>query len=457
MCRKICSAATPFLLGGLFVLTAINGACRPTNVSSDGSEAIKISDKSGSHDPGSEKGGGAPNEASDRLTNRLKKYLGETESISDPTERDRRYKEFVQQLIFESRFVDAADISLRIKADEMRNSLLEDIARLQINDAMQAYEMVSQAADEDAMVQGGLLAAVLRAVQTTRLMDDPARQAESFGNIALFRQRMKDEKGASEMMDESVEAIHKMPKNDSGRARGLLFYARWFLRKGWNDKTYELCREIESSLSLIDSPFDAACFGLELSSVYTLLGKDRNARDVAEKVEPIIRKIKEPREEATVLLRLAETKLFLKIRDKNISPAESLLSTKTLVMEAAALAGARDRKKSNPMAKEISLEPKTPENVSNIRNESFRLDWKAIETLKNKTLQKIAVMQAWSSPLEDTWETVQDIDDDSIRDDALVSVIEMLVATGQHDDAEAWADEVTDKTKLEKEWITNSE
>jgi hypothetical protein len=56
-------------------------------------------------------------------------------------------------------------------------------------------------------------------------------------------------------------------------------------------------------------------------------------------------------------------------------------------------------------------------------------------------------MQAWGGTLEDVWETIEDIDSENERDDALVAVIDMMIITHSPEDIEAWAEEIIDPIK----------
>jgi hypothetical protein len=377
----------------------------------------------------------------------LNKLLLEIDNISDVSMRDSRCKTLVQQLIYEYRFSEAADVSVKIQDKTIKDSLLEDIARFQIKDVWQTYQKT-----EGVYNSGGLSKEILEQIElttkTSGRIDDPLRRAKSFENIALFRMKMKDRDKTVKMMNDAAESCRNLKKNEIRKAQGLCSFANWFLREENKEKTLELCRDTESVLAHTEPSFDSMRIYLDISAIYTLLDMEEPARLICERIEKSIVQISEPHEKATILLKLAESLLVIRMNDHKIPLADRILSIKKIVLGAAEILTLLPDNETEMNFIPDQLPLSSPQEPFPTDQTKFRSLFRSeLVHLKNGLLSKIASMQAWGVPLEDVWETIEDIDSEEERDDALVAVIDMMIITRSQEDIEAWADEIVDPAK----------
>jgi hypothetical protein len=381
----------------------------------------------------------------------LNKLLLEIDKIPDISARDLRYKTLAQQLIYEYRFAEAADVSVKIQDKTIKDTLLEDIVRFQIKDVWQTYQKT-----EGIYNSGELSKEILRqielATKTAGGIDDPLWQARSFENIALFRMKMKDRDRTVKMMNDAAESCRNLKKNEIRKAQGLCSFANWFLREENKEKTLELCKETESVLASTESSFDSMQIYLDISAIYILLDLEEPARLICERAEKSVSQISEPHEKATILLKLAESLLVIRMKDHKIPLADRILSIKKLILKAAEILTLLPDSETEinfipaPLSESFSLSSQKdvfPEDQTKFRS----LSRSELVHFKNGLLSKIASMQAWGVPLEDVWETIEDIDPGEERDNALVAVIDMMIITHSPEDIEAWAEEIVDPTK----------
>lgn len=377
----------------------------------------------------------------------LNKLLLEIDNISDVSMRDSRCKTLVQQLIYEYRFSEAADVSVKIQDKTIKDSLLEDIARFQIKDVWQTYQKT-----EGVYNSGGLSKEILEQIElttkTSGRIDDPLRRAKSFENIALFRMKMKDRDKTVKMMNDAAESCRNLKKNEIRKAQGLCSFANWFLREENKEKTLELCRDTESVLAHTEPSFDSMRIYLDISAIYILLDLEEPARLICERIEKSIVQISEPHEKATILLKLAESLLVIRMNDHKIPLADRILSIKKIVLGAAEILTLLPDNETEMNFIPDQLPLSSPQEPFPTDQTKFRSLFRSeLVHLKNGLLSKIASMQAWGVPLEDVWETIEDIDSEEERDDALVAVIDMMIITRSQEDIEAWADEIVDPAK----------
>jgi hypothetical protein len=381
----------------------------------------------------------------------LNKLLLEIDKIPNVSTRDSQYKTLVQQLIYEYRFAEAADVSLKIQDKTIQDAFLEDIVRFQIRDVWQTYQKMERIYNSGELSKE-ILGQIELATKAAGLIDDPLRRAESFENIALFRMKMKDRDRTVKMMNDAAESCRNLKKNEIRKAQGLCSFANWFLREENKEKTFELCKETESVLAHNELSFDSLRIYLDISAIYILLDLEESARLICEKAEKSVAQISEPHEKATILLKLAESLLIIRMKDQKIPLADRILSIKKIILDAAEiLTLLPDREteiNSTPAPLPEPLASPSQKDVFPEEQTKFRpLSRLELVHLKNGLLCKIASMQAWGVPLEDVWETIEDIDPGKERDDALVAVIDMMIITHSQEDIKAWAEEIADPTK----------
>ncbi|MDR2440261.1 MAG: hypothetical protein LBE12_12955 [Planctomycetaceae bacterium] len=383
----------------------------------------------------------------------LNKALLEIGKLSSISIRDRHYKTLVQQLIYEYRFMEAADVAVKIQDKTIKDTLLEDLVRFQVQDIWQIYQKTESFYNNGELPKE-ILEAIKLVIKTAGEIDDPLLQAESFENIARFRMKMKDRNGTIKMMLHAAESCQNLKENGIRKALGLCSFANWFLREENKEKTLEFCKEAENILVYTKQSFDSIRTYLDISAIYLLLGLEEPARQLCEKVEKSVSNISEPREKAGILLKLTESLLVIRLKDPQIPLADQLLSIKKFVLEAAdILASLPDNEtkietNTSQLSQSFVLPSKKGVLPDNDSETKFRpLSRLELVHLKNGLLRKIASMQAWGGTLEDVWETIEDIDPGNERDDALIAVIDMMMITRSPEDIEAWAEEIIDPIK----------
>jgi len=385
-----------------------------------------------------------------RVFKKIKETLLEIARLSNTEEQDQRYKILAQQLAFESRFDKATEVSTNIQDKAVKDALLEDIARFQIKDTWQTYQKIAGLSRGRELPQE-ILEQIELSIKTTEQIDDPLQRARSFTNIALFRTRMEDRSGTVKMMNAAADACRNRKENDSQKirkAQGLGVFANWFLHEGNKDKTLEFCKEIEKTLPCVEQPFETLRLYLETSAIYILLGLEESARLASEKAEPMVSKISEPKDKAAALLKLVESHLVIRMKGETAPLSERLLSIKNEILEAAEIvAGLPNDEAKNNVPPESSGLPSPDNHFQTSETKIQPLSREELIRSKNQLLRKIASMQAWGSPLEDVWETIEDIDPGSDRDDALIAAIEMMTVTRSGEDIQAWVEEINDPVK----------
>ncbi|MDR3198792.1 MAG: hypothetical protein LBU34_13075, partial [Planctomycetaceae bacterium] len=241
----------------------------------------------------------------------LKKLLLEIGKLPNVSVRDLRYKTLVQQLIYEYRFAEAAEVSAKIHDKTIKDTLLEDCVRFQIQDVWQMYQKTENFHNNGELSKE-ILEAIEPAIKTAEKIDDPLLQAESFENIARFRMKMKDRNRTMKMMNDAAEFCRNLKENGIRKALGLCSFANWFLREENKEKTLEFCKEAETALVHTTQSFDSIRIYLDIATIYVLLDLEEPARKLCEKTEQAVSKISEPHEKTAVLLKLAETLLVVR-------------------------------------------------------------------------------------------------------------------------------------------------
>lgn len=369
---------------------------------------------------------------------------------ADPDEQDRHYAELVRQLIVESRFDEAALVCGKIHRTEMKDPLFEDIVRFRMKEIFEMFwRLPPMPAGEG--FDGEIRDLVRQAVLTNREIADPLRRAESFGNIALFCLTMKDREGAIQAMHEAATSLQSLRGDDVRKARGFCYLTRWFLRQGEHESAVRCCDEAEAAAMEIGVPAAETTVLLEISTLRTLLGDDDGARGACDRAGKMIPRIGNPDEKAAALIRFADATLINRMKERMQSHDDSLRKIKKTAREAAALIDTLPDERPAPVANEAREEEAEPSfsevGLFETGSNPVSLPRKELLRLKNELLRKIATIQAWSSPLEEVWDTILDIDEGPVRDDALVATVEMMISTGATEDAEAWIEEISDPMK----------
>lgn len=353
----------------------------------------------------------------------IEESVAKIENQISANERDVYFSVLVRQLTDAYRFEEAIQVAKKIKDVEVRDPLLQDMVRLQADEINEALRNAERFLSTERFPEE-ILRLFRQADDAIREIGDPLRRTQAFEHLAQTRKNAGDRDGAFQTVKDAAESLKK--SNDSSeKARGFLSLARWTFQQDEPDTALELCREAEASAKYSEHPYASAMFLLDLAQFYAILGKGTEADSLCDKIERFLPNVSDPGEKTTGWLKLAETRLVVPTNEQEIPAAKKLLQTREYALKAGTI---------------LSDE---------FRDETAAATRSQLVERKNEVLGKIAAMQIWISPLEDVWETVQDIDEGPIRDKALAATVEMLIAV-RSPDAEAWAEEISDtKTKRE--------
>ena len=358
--------------------------------------------------------------------------LKRAEKITDPDEKELAYIDLVKRLTLFKEYAEAMAAVRFVQNVNEKDTLLEDVARIRMSDVLQEFSLIQRISNRNVEnIQGAL--------ESSRLIHDPLRRAKSLGNIAFLRANMNDRDGSRETVGETVEVVRKLSSSDPRKALGLCQLAGLLLRLEANDEAGKLCREIESAS--VDSVEDQARILATLAGTFVLLRDHPAARTACQKGLAAAEQIDDPRKKLSILLDLVETFLHIPFVEK---PEEQLTNARQIVLDAATVIPSNV---SNLVSASGTTSNSVATNAEGLlfpKEDTASLSWTKLKSKKNETLRTIAVMQAWQAPLVDVWETVEDIDDDAVRDEAIVETIEMMIATKAWEDAAGWSDEIAE-------------
>lgn len=371
----------------------------------------------------------------------INETLKEAERIDDSRKKEAIHVDLIKRLTLLREYNEATTLVPLVRDVRESDSLLEDIARIRMSDVLQDYAILHQLSDRNrANIQGAL--------ESVRRINDPVRKAKMLGNIAFFQANMKDQVGCLQTTRETIGSVQCFPDDDPRKAQGLVKLARLLIRIERNEDAEILCRKVQSLSAFIGPVEDRVRILTKLADLFVQLREHSQARTVCLEGIALDQKIDDPKKKSFLLFDLIDVYLRVHVTEKDSSPEELLKETRQIVL-AAATAIPADVSEPVESAAVRSVATVDWENEGGLllsREDDEPLSWLKIKTKKNETLRTIATMQAWQGTLEDVWETVENIDDSDIRDNAVAETIEMMIATKIWEDAVGWSDEISDPT-----------
>lgn len=348
--------------------------------------------------------------------------------------------ERVEQLIVEGHLLEAADETSLISDADERDSYLEDIVRQLIVHSVRLMQEDVSSTDiaEDT---------ARKADKICQKISSPLIRSEVFGSIAVFCISQKLKKQADETTNKIVASLDEVKGNSLIKARKYFQAVRWFIGQD-EQRALDCCIKAEKEAEKIDNAFDAATFYLESANWFLLLKTGERAKDAIEKAERQAEKIFDPKEQSTVFLKLASTRLSCPPKLWNETLKDRNTAIKELVRKTDRLIAVRyDEKTASTVSVSPTLTDKRMnlDTVHDLLTRSLVLPWPEIKAQRNEILAQIAKSQAWTDTLEDAWDTILEIEDGPQRDEAVAEVVDMLLTTEQPEEAEVWADEITDE------------
>lgn len=363
----------------------------------------------------------------------LDQQIERIERQTDSETKNRDREDLVRQLLFENRFDKATELAVRITDSALRDPLLEDIARFQVQNAFRLYQGTVPP-ESDGRIPESVLLPIRQAIDTAGHIEDPLIYAETIGNIALFQNNMKDREGVAEMMPTAVETVLQRSGGGPRKARALLLLADWFLRQDDKDTLKTLCEAAEIAMADAAPDYESALLLFEIVTIGFLTDQHRRVDKICNRIDEISSTLTNPRQKVSALIRMGETLLLLTGKDETDVLPKRLKKIKQLALEIDAIV----REPSFPSTKsEAPVEAASP--VLPGGREAM--------AMKNRILRQVVAIQAWKAPLEDVWDTIEQMDHGPDRDVALSTTIDMMLATQTTDDAQAWAEEISDPEK----------
>ncbi len=370
--------------------------------------------------------------------------LAAAEKIADSNAKDNAYADIVKKSTFFQEYDKAVDVARLIKQSEVKDPLLEDIARIRLNDAASGFILSRQLAGSPAVnIQGAL--------ESARSMGDPFRRIKVLGNIEFQQMKMENVEGARQTILEAADALDKVSAVDPRKATVLCQLARWMLRIDEKTSAQSLCKQADQAATAIPSEAERVSVLKQIAELYLLLGDKNAAADACRQGLALTKTITDPKQQLKTVFDLTDISLDLPATQADADPAQMLKKIKEAVLKAAAKIPSNSE--NEPTADVNTSDDEKYEiqdGESLLKTQTPLLTWKKIIQDKNDTLAKIAKRQVWQGTLEDVWETLDEIDEPTIRDGVVVETIDMLIAIKSWDDAAGWSEEIADPT-LKKE------
>ena len=350
--------------------------------------------------------------------------------------RNRRIENAIRLLLYENRFDDATKLVLKIDDVKTRDRLLEDVVRFQVQEAFKLYRGMARLWPENALPEQIQLP-IRQAAAAAEKIEDPLVFMECIGNIALFRGNMKDEVGVEGMMRKTADSLLHRQETGFRKAKALVLAADWFLHQDDKKTMAVLVSAAEKALNETSADVNAALLYTEIVALYFLLDDAESIRRTCDRTEQVVARIVDLTQKAMALLRFADTLFLVQGKEKDVPLSEKLAKIKSCVMQANGLMAV-------PVAGENSF---TTTQIDRNKEQSSTWTREEITEQKNTILRKVAVLQAWTAPLEDVWDTIEEIDPGPERDTALTTTIEKMIATRSTEYAKDWAEEISDPEK----------
>lgn len=374
-----------------------------------------------------------------------KDFVAQSEPSQDkklsPTEK-------IEQLIVEGHLLTAADETNLISDLAERDSYLEDIVRRLIVHAVRSMK-------NDFPISGSVQAVeiaedtVRQADKICRKISSPMIRSEVFGSIGVFCTGQKLPKKAVEMMNNVVLSLDQVQGTPLIKARKYCQTARWFLGQDERTRALNCCVQAKKEADHVDNAFEASVLYLDLADLFLLLDDGEKTKDAIEKTRRLTDKISEPKEKATVLLKLASEWLDCPLKIAAVSNKKKNEIVKELVRQADRLIAAHFEENSVATEPSVStaIDQRTKlDAMHGFLTRSFVWPWPEIKTQRNEILARISKTQVWTDSLEEAWDTILEIEDGPQRDGAVAEVVDMFLTTENRDEAEVWAEEIADQT-----------
>ncbi|MDR2171589.1 MAG: hypothetical protein LBP59_15715 [Planctomycetaceae bacterium] len=377
---------------------------------------------------------------------------------SPEDEHDLRFSILGQKLIITGQIGEAAKVVSKINDVVMRDTCYAKLARYQIgaiknltvNNTPLSPSITSTTSATHETPQISSTSSTLEDIIFS--VNDLPLMTELGIEFAAVRINLSDKSGASDMLFKIPDKIQDGNKSGGIRSiKSLQKLVNWFLEHDQKDRALATCKKAEAAAAHISDPFDAAISILDISATYVLLDAISDASRVCETSIPFAAKVTIPSERATAILKIAETFSMLQIKFGLRNDVAKLTRLKKLILAVDPIIASYDltdaevNKVNDVNSDNANKTDKTRTDKKNPDGAPPILSWERIRTTRDMLLLNLVRRQIWLTPegkisLDEVWSTIHDIDDDLIRDDAIITAVDMLCITGSYDEAKGWTD-----------------
>ncbi|MDR2345754.1 MAG: hypothetical protein LBE18_06780 [Planctomycetaceae bacterium] len=386
------------------------------------------------------------------------KEINEIE-LSPKNEHNLRYSILVHQLLFTNQINDAVQVIVKINDTTIKDTCIADIVRHQIKEFNKTNvdEKSPSALESMSAKLSNELHEIINVIEQT---NDPLLLTELNIELETTRNTILDKSETSDTLIKLANKIHNDNKIDIiRRVKSIQMIVNYLLNNNQKKQALEICNQLEKIIDTITNPVDIVFVLHNLSALYMLLGSVPDAIRTCETAVPYAGKITTPVEHATAILKIAETFSILQNNFINKREIGKLIQLKKLILSVDPIIARHDIEAENNIKQNVSETNKQniADKSSTAQSEVYRssstdLSWQDIRLKRDKLLRNLVRRQVWLVPesqfsLDDVWSTIHDIEDDTLRDDAIVVAIEMMSITGELEESKDWADFISDKNK----------
>ncbi|MDR0391849.1 MAG: hypothetical protein LBH59_08080 [Planctomycetaceae bacterium] len=356
------------------------------------------------------------------------------EVLSSPeSEHNLRFAILIRKLIDVWRIDDAVKILDKITDPIIKDTYCSEIVRIQINHLKNLKTNNTSLPSSDVNIPASSVK--LQAIaDVIYKVNDLLLLTELSIELATVNSEDSDKLEIFDLLTKTADKVYSSKTSGIRQVKSLQRIADCFLKQEQKERALELCQKSEERISTIDSSFDCVVALLDLSALYMLLDSISEAGRLCDASIPHAAKITIPAEKATAILKIAETSSILQIKFRSKRDTSKLAQLKKLILAVDPIIASNDAETGNT----------TPKQSENLQNNSTIFSWERIRMMRDVLLRGLVRHQVWLVPesqisLDEIWSTIHDIEDDSLRDDAIISAIDMFCITGLLEDAQEWA------------------
>jgi hypothetical protein len=379
---------------------------------------------------------------------------------SPPNEHNLRYSILAKQLFNTNRINDAIEIVHKINETSISDTCFASMARRQIGEFNKSFVENKSSASSLNLRAVSLSEEII--VNLIKEIGDPLLWANLSLEFAVVRAKIL---GDSETANMLVKFADEMQNDNKAsgiqRMQSLKMVANWLLNQNQKEQSLAICKTAELITSSVAEPIDAVFALNELSALYILLNSITDASRVCDESILYAAKITTPAEKATAILKIAEMFSILQINFKNRRDVGKFVKLKKLILAVDPIIAKHDSETENDIEQDnsnkyqpnlIDDKNSVADSKENRKIESTVLSWRQIRSTRDMLLRNLSRRQAWLVPesrisLDDVLSTIHEIEDDNIRDDAIITAIDMLNITGSQEEAKNWTELINNKNK----------